>query len=126
VEGGTLTIADNLMFDLRLSGEPARLLGLDGSVARDPNTLRVPRLARLERNEIWAPSSVLAARYAFVDGNRFAVGGPDTEQLLVIVPNEGDDEPTVKIVGNSGPKGSFIAATGFPDEVANAPLVVRT
>jgi|GEM_PF-5583822 len=125
-EGGTLTIADNLMFDLRLTGEPARLLGLDGSATREPNTVKVPRLARLERNEIWAPRSVLAARYAFVDGNRFVAGGPDTEQLLVIVPREGDNDPTVKIVGNSGSRGSLIVATGFPDEAANRPLVIRS
>jgi hypothetical protein len=123
--GGTLTIADNMMHDLRVTGEPARVLGIEGPNPGATEPVDVPRLARLERNEIWAEGSVLAARYAFVDGNRFMAGGRDTEQLLVIVPDESDDDPTVKIVGNSGPNGSLIVTTGFPDELANRPLLVR-
>ena len=123
--GGTLTIADNMMYDLRVTGLPARLLGVDQENPTSMGTIKVPRLARLERNEILAPKSVLAAHYAIVDGNRFVLGGAETEQLLVIVPrSDDDDDPTAKIIGNSGPKYSLIVSTGYPDETANRPLQV--
>ena len=123
--GGTLTVADNMMYDLRVTGLPARLLGIDEVPPKSMGTIVVPRLARLERNEIWAQNSVVAAQYAFVDGNRFVLGGQDTQQLLVVAPTGSDQDPTVKIVGNSGPKGSLIVSTGFPDQAANRPLVLK-
>ena len=124
-EGGALTIADNFLFELRLTGIPAKLLGADKLPPKSAGTIKVPRLARLERNEFWVPGSVLAARYAFIDGNRFIGGAQGTEQLLVIAPTGDDGDPTVKIVGNAGPRASAITSTGFPDRVANLPLLVK-
>ncbi|HEX8194150.1 MAG TPA: DUF6519 domain-containing protein [Allosphingosinicella sp.] len=124
--GGTLAICDNEMYDLRVTGEPARRLGLDSPTPKSMGFIRIPRLARFERNEVWASKSVLPAQYAYVDGNRFMSSGPGSEQLLVIAPTGSDGDPTVKIVGNSGPKTSLIVSTGFADKAANSPMQVMS
>lgn len=133
--GGTLTIMDNLMWDLRVTGLLARRLGFDD--VRPPNgvgEIAIPTLSRFERNQLLAIRSVLPGLCVIVGSNHFTVNQLRAEQLLVIAPrdkDEGDtneenddDEPVVKIVGNLGPRGSVIISTGTYDEVANAPMVV--
>jgi hypothetical protein len=122
--GGLLTILDNMLYDLRVTGALEQALGLDKRPPKGVKRLAVPRVARLQRNTIFSIRSVVAGLRVFVETNRLEAGGADSEMLLVVAPRDSDKDPRVKIVANSGPVDARIFSTGYVDGAANVPLAI--